>query len=202
MNLPHMRPVLVLILFVTIVFFAMSAQAAEEAGSSGKARDPLITESGFITGIGTGNITEGHYEPVLLIWHVGMDLKRYFPSLQGHKGTLSFYLEPQINPVFNPETEIEFGVGAGFQYMYPVMEPFSLYVLASTGPHYISVKTEDQASGFAFANYLGTGLYLHLIKNAALNIGYRYRHVSNANTKKPNSGIDTHLGIVGFSLFF
>jgi lipid A 3-O-deacylase len=199
MNLTRARLVLTFALLIMIAIFPMSAPAAEGVGSSS---GPLITESGFITGIGTGNIHEGHYEPVLLIWHIGMDLKRYLPSLKEHKGTLTFYLEPQVNPVLNPETEIEFGVGAGFQYMYPVLDRLSPYVLISTGPHYISVKTNDQASGFAFANYFGAGLYLYLTKNAALNIGYRYRHVSNANTKKPNSGIDTHLGVIGFSLFF
>jgi hypothetical protein len=49
---------------------------------------------------------------------------------------------------------------------------------------------------------VGAGFYLSLTRKVALNLGYRYRHISNADIKKPNDGIDSHIGLLGLSYFF
>jgi len=165
-------------------------------------RFPFITESGGIVGMGTGSIPEGNYQPILLIWHLAADLRHHVSSLKNHRGTLSVICEPQVNPVFDPRTDIEFGVGVGLKYMYPVTDRLSPYIMGSVGPHYISVQTEKQASGFIFADTIGAGIYYFLDKKSALNIGYRFRHVSNADLKSPNGGIDTQIGTIGYSVFF
>ena len=163
----------------------------------------LLTESGIIIGWGTGDIAESkHYEQVLLIWHLGCDLKRFIPELEDHQGTLSLYIEPQINPVFNPETDIEVGVGVGLKYMHPVTEKISAYAFGSTGPHYITVKTNEQANGFIFSDTIGAGIAFFLTEKSSLNLEYRFRHISNAGLVKPNGGIDNHFGTVGYSVFF
>src|SRR5512140_691607 len=112
----------------------------------------LFSESAFITGMGTSNVPEGHYEPILLIWHLGMDLNHYFATLKDHAGSLSFFIEPQLNPVFEPKTDFEAGMGVGMQYRLPLTERLSIYVLGMTGPHYISVVNRNQANGFIFAS--------------------------------------------------
>ena len=152
--------------------------------------------------MGTGGTSEGDYNPILLIWHLGSDLKRYLAPLNEHKGTLSFILEPQVNPAFNPRTDIEFGVGVGLKYAYPVTEKISPYIMGTVGPHFFTLKNEDQATGFVFANTFGAGLYFYLDKKSAINLGYRYRHISNAGIKDPNGGINTQFGVIGYSIFF
>ena len=162
----------------------------------------FFTEMGFITGFGSASIPEGNYQPIFLIGHFGVDLKRYFSGLKNHSGTLSVFLEPQINPVVNPQTDFEFGIGIGLQYMHPIIGNLSAYVLGSIGPHYISVVTTKQASGFIFADTIGAGFYYYLTKDSAINVGYRFRHMSNANLADPNGGIDTSSGVIGYSVFF
>ena len=93
-------------------------------------------------------------------------------------------------------------MGIGLKYMYPVTDRISPYIMGSVGPHYISVQTEKQASGFIFADTIGAGIYYFLDRKSALNIGYRFRHVSNADLKSPNGGIDTQIGTIGYSVFF
>jgi len=164
--------------------------------------EPFFKEIGFITGYGSASIPEGKYETIPIILHCGMDLSRFFPGLKGHKGLLTAYIEPQVNPVIGPEDDIEAGIGIGLQYQYPVTTFFSLYVNASTGPYYISVDTADQADGFIFGNHVGAGAYFFVNKNIAVNAGYRFRHMSNADTHEPNGGIDSHFGVIGISWFY
>lgn len=176
-------------------------KAGETLGAARLADRPWISEAGFISGYANASINEGHYETLLLIAHFGADINRFIPALRHHRGVLSFFLEPQFNPVLKP-TEIEFGLGIGLQYTYPLTEWISPYLLFVTGPHYISVDTTTQADGFNFSNAAGVGFYLPLTRSIALNCGYRYRHISNADLKKPNGGIDSHIGLLGVSFFF
>jgi lipid A 3-O-deacylase len=201
LNLRSAALLKMLIAFVTI-FSVNYAYCSEDVQKEGRASDRLFTEMGFITGFGNGSIPEGSYQPVFLIGHFGVDLKRYFSGLKNHSGTLSVFLEPQINPVVNPQTDIEFGIGIGLQYMHPIIGNLSAYALGSVGPHYISVVTSKQANGFIFANTIGAGFYYYLTKDSAINVGYRLRHMSNANLAEPNGGIDTNSGVIGYSVFF
>ncbi len=178
-----------------------TVKAGEILGSAQQAEHRWITEAGFITGYGRGSIDEGGYKTLLLIAHIGADINRFIPALRHHRGVLSFFLEPQFNPVLTP-SESEFGLGVGLQYAYPLTEWISPYFLVVTGPHYISVDTTTQAEGFNFSSAAGIGLYISLTKNIALNCGYRYRHISNADLKLPNGGINSHIGLLGVSFFF
>ena len=117
-------------------------------------------------------------------------------------GSLSIHLEPQFNPVIAPETDFEFGIGLGVQYTHPLTDRLSAYISGSAGPHYISVVTRDQANGFIFSSAIGAGLYFFITKNSALSLGYRLRHLSNAGFTTPNQGINSHFGVIGYSVFF
>jgi len=161
-----------------------------------------FTESTIITGYGTRDPAEGYYNYVSLIWHLGIDLKRFFPRLEQHHGLLSGYLEPNINPAFKPETEIEFGIGFGLKYMYPLTRMVSGYIMGSVGPHYITVETADQANGFIFSDIVAAGLTFFLTKTTALDLEYRFRHLSNARLKMPNGGVNSHMVAIGYSMFF
>jgi len=201
LNLRDAALLKILIVFV-IILSVNYAYCSEDVQKEGRSSDKFFTEMGFITGFGSAKIPEGTYQPILLIGHFGVDMKRYFRELKNHRGTLSVFLEPQFNPVFSPQTDFECGIGVGIQYMYPLADKLSIYILGSVGPHYISVVTSQQASGFLFSNVIGGGLYYYLTKKSAINAGYRLRHLSNANLAEPNLGINTSFGVIGYSVFF
>ena len=190
------------LLFSVLILFHGLAYGDEGSSERASINDRFLTESAFLTGVGTSEIEEGHYQPILLIWHVGVDLKKYFPKMKDWRGSLSVHLEPQFNPVINPETDFEFGIGLGVQYIHPLTDRLSAYISGSVGPHYISVVTRDQAHGFIFSDTIGAGLYLFITKNSALNLGYRLRHISNAGLAKTNLGINSYFGVIGYSVFF
>ncbi|MCD6487467.1 MAG: acyloxyacyl hydrolase [Syntrophobacterales bacterium] len=187
---------------IALIIFAVLATPDNAGATSGGTCCP-VTESGFLIGYGTGNVEEGKYEPVLMIWHIGFSLKE-FPSEQQEdcKNIISFYIEPQINPVTRPETDVEFGVGAGLKYMHHITNSLSAYFMASVGPHWVTVNTESQARGFVFSSTIGLGISVFVTDKSAVNLGCGARHLSNAGLEKPNGGINTYFGTIGYSVFF
>ncbi len=161
-----------------------------------------LSEIGLITGIGTGNSSEGHYHPILVTLRLAADVRKYIPTLDVPRGTLFLLCEPQVNPAYAPESNIEFGIGFGLQYNYHLSDRFSPYIMGTVGPHYMTLQDRDQENGFVFASTIGAGLCTHLDKKSVLYIGYRYRHLSNAGTHEPNNGINTHFFTFGYALRF
>ncbi len=189
-----MKKLVILFLVMLIVLITSAPLCAEDKLE--------LKEFGFITGFGRAPIPEAPYETIPFILHLGIDMARYFPSLKEHKGLLMAIFEPQINTTISPENDLEFGMGAGLQYQYPVTKYFSPYAMATFGPHYITVDTTTQAQGLLTCSYVGGGAYLYLNEHVAFNLGYRFRHLSNADTRKPNGSINDHFGVFGISWFF
>jgi opacity protein-like surface antigen len=48
----------------------------------------------------------------------------------------------------------------------------------------------------------GFGISYFLTDQVALNVGYRFNHISNAGTHYPNLGLNASLPYGGFSFFF
>jgi len=192
------------LVFATLMLLssAADARAADPSPAPILGKDSFFTEVGFITGFGYGTLTEGDYFPVPLIVHLGVDMKRWFPSLQDHRGVLTAFLEPQFNLVFGAEFSTEGGASIGLKYRYPLNDAVSVYGLYSAGFLLITVDTVDQANGFNFGSYVGAGVSYLVHRDTALNLGYRLRHVSNANLRSPNPGIDSNFLVVGFSVFY
>lgn len=202
LKLPRVRCLAVVLAWVFLLFPTAAAFSADEKPSPWLSKDGFFTEAGFITGIGYGTVTEGNYLPVPLIVHLGTDTKRWFPSLREHRGILTAFMEPQFNLVTGKDCDVEGGVAFGMKYRYPVTDVLSLYGLVSLGILYITVTTVDQVNGFNFVDAIGVGVNYAIMPGAALDLGFRLRHVSNANFRDPNNGIDTYMGTIGFMISY
>lgn len=55
------------------------------------------------------------------------------------------------------------------------------------------------ASQYNFTVYLGTGLEFRTGEHKAIQFGYRYHHLSNANISNRNPGVDTNFFYMGFT---
>lgn len=189
-------------IFVLLMVFVSDLEA-QNPGITIPKEKPLLRESGFIAGFGNTWIDHGQkVETMPMIWRFGLDAKELLPALKCLKGDWTIVLEPQVSPVLKPDKEIEFGVGVGIQYTCALSKKCHPYILAVIGPHFITAGTEDQTMGFIFSESVGAGVYLFLNRRMALNVGYRYRHLSNAGLSYPNGGINHHFGMMGFSCFY
>lgn len=187
---------------VVALLVVLLCQTHAGAAGADSVNSRAMNEMSFIAGYGEGSIAEGCYRPILLICRLGYDLQQSIPGLEGHRGSFSVYMEPQINPVVRPDADLEAGVGVGLKYLYPLTDTVSTYIFGSVGPHYISVVTEDQANGLLFADTIGVGLSLFLTDYTALVAEYRLRHLSNAHLGTPNGGINARFGALGYTVFF
>ncbi len=146
---------------------------------------------------------QGDYEYVPIFMDFGFKINSVL-GLADHKGTLQFLIEPFINPVLNPESGVEVGAGLMFKYSYPFWERVSPYIEAGAGPMYFGIDTYEQGeASFAFSDTGGAGLQIHLDDTKAINVGYRYRHISDAGVggEDTNGGINAQVVYAGVSFF-
>jgi hypothetical protein len=117
------------------------------------------------------------------------------------KNFLSWYLEPQFNLVNTGSNDFEFGMNIGLKNTVRINSNLIWYQFLGSGPHMISAKLKRQATGYIFSDNIGVGLLkrIHANKPLFFNLQLRYRHISNASLKRPNSGIDNVNIIVGIS---
>lgn len=137
------------------------------------------------------------YKPYQLLFYYN-----FANLLKGRKDDLYIYLEPQIVSVFfSPDDrgqEWEFGANLGLEYRLNFSDRTALIGAIGSGPHYITAKVEKQASGFIFSDNFTLGLKQTLGDGSTdLHLRTRFRHISNANLKQPNQGIDSWFVILG-----
>jgi hypothetical protein len=120
------------------------------------------------------------------------------------KDFVAWYAEPQFNLVKAGSTksgsfDYEYGLNLGIRNYIKINEGFYLYQMLGSGPHYISAEVVRQASGFIFSDNFAVGTFLRLNKKLFLNVQYVQRHISNANLKAPNGGINFYNVVIGVS---
>lgn len=185
-------PFLFLIIFFPIISSSKDVENLE-------VKENFLKSISFLTGYGGAKVKEGRYEVYHFNFQLGTDASNIFKKFKKEKGFLLFYIEPRYASSINPENDYEFGLGLGIKYLKPLREKFFYFLSYSTGPHYISLKTEDQARGFLFSHNIDLGLYFYFEEKRAFYFGYRFNHMSNANFRKPNLGINGNFLFLGFS---
>ena len=102
----------------------------------------------------------------------------------------SKYLNTASESNYTQGYELGFNVGVALRKRI-YKDYLSCYALLSTGPHYISGAPTRQIDGFIFSDNLFIGFDIKLVDNIYLNIRPGFRHISNAETRHPNLGINS-----------
>jgi len=124
-------------------------------------------------------------------------------GIEEHRGDLLFGLEPFINLISKPDDNVEAGLALFLKYDYPVTEKTDIYLEALAGPMYFGSDTKLQGDrGFAFLDQVGTGVKWHFADDKSVNLGYRFRHISNAGLREPNKAINSHAIIISLSKYY
>jgi lipid A 3-O-deacylase len=98
--------------------------------------------------------------------------------------------------------------GVGFapkiKYTFVALDRIRPYAEFAGGPFWTDLtgKIPEESSQFNFVLMAGFGVSYFLTDQAALNVGYRFNHISNAGTSYPNIGLNASLPYGGFSFFF
>jgi lipid A 3-O-deacylase len=78
------------------------------------------------------------------------------------------------------------------------------YAEFAGGPFWTDLggRIPTKANQFNFVLTGGVGVSWFIAPQAAINVGYRFHHISNAGTAFPNLGLNASLPFAGFSFFF
>lgn len=189
-----MRLTAFLIIFSSLVFHTtIEAQDSDPV----KANSKRFKTLGGLTGYGQSVNTDTRYEP---IYFMG-DFSWSFTKVPKKKDFVAWYVEPQFNLVRTPRPwDIEFGTNMGIRNYIKINDGLFFYQMLGSGPHYITAVVKRQANGFIFSDNLAVGAFTRLTrKNLFLNLQFRIRHLSNAELKNPNGGINTWNVLIGLS---
>lgn len=118
------------------------------------------------------------------------------------KGSLETGIEPFFQYYRTPEKATAQGVKATLRYHFLSASPIFPYAEVTAGPGGTSLKVLELRSTFMFVLEAGAGVGYFVTDGVALNLGYRFQHVSNGNTSRPNRGFNSDSGVLGVSFFF
>lgn len=117
-------------------------------------------------------------------------------------GALETGLEAWFQHYLEPHDANAEGLKAAVRYHFLGAGRLVPYVEANAGVGGTSLKVLEIRSTLNFVLEAGTGLSYFVTDNLALTAGYRFQHISNGNTERPNRGFNSDTGTVGVSYFF
>ena len=97
-----------------------------------------------------------------------------------------------------------FGFTPKIKYTFAALDRIRPFAEFAGGPFWTDLagKIPEESSRFNFVLTAGFGVSYFLTDRAALNVGYRFHHISNGGTRYPNIGLNASLPFGGFSFFF
>lgn len=175
----------------------VSVSAGEGLGVLGS--DSLGVHTGF--SVSDLNGRGDDYEVIPVVVRFGYDIDGWMAETLGiESGDWWFHLEPFFGQVVGPNNRIEIGCALMLRWAHGLGDlPLAMFIEGGAGPMYTTVETREQGTHFNFINYLGLGLAYGLDECLDIEMGVRYRHVSNAGMDSRNSGIDGCTGLVGLT---
>jgi len=163
-------------------------------------------ELGFLAGYGwamDGLKQEPDIEHAVFLPSFSIPLTRSEVGTSFFRGIVQYQLEPTIGAITVPHGRLEAGASLiGFKYNFTGLESrWSPYSNFGFGVMYEPIGPAVQGTNFNFVINTGVGVQYFIDDKTAVNFQYRYRHISNANIKEPNSSINSSFLLVGMSFF-
>jgi len=189
------------LLSLTFLFLCISLALADEGV---KPRSGLQGIE-FLTGYGKGGLrAQKAYQVAPFIVDLDFDFKQITKKIGFNPPSLvQFQLEPFMDWIYGPHSNIETGVGLMFKFgLVPDTWKFQLYIKGGSAPSFTSLKYREEADGFNFLSSGCAGFHYFITKKIALTAEYRYRHLSNAGRASPNRGVNTQLMLAGVAYTF
>jgi hypothetical protein len=117
-------------------------------------------------------------------------------------GSFEVGLEPLYQRYLDPNDAFFAGLGVTGRYHFLSLGRFVPYAEAAAFAGGTNLRVSEIDSDFTFLLWAGAGVSFFVTDRTALYAGYRWTHVSNANTDRPNRGVEAHTGVAGMSFFF
>jgi opacity protein-like surface antigen len=117
-------------------------------------------------------------------------------------GALELGLEPLYQHYTTPKPAFWAGLTAVGRYHFLGLGRFVPYVEGGAAAGGTDLRIPEIDSTLAFLVFAGAGASVFVSNTTALYAGYRFQHVSNANTSQPNRGFEANVVVGGVSFYF
>jgi Lipid A 3-O-deacylase (PagL) len=112
----------------------------------------------------------------------------------GIEGWFQYYLSPHEATAQGVKVAMRYHL-IGFGRLVPYLE-------VNGGAGGTNLRVNEIDSTFTFVVEAGAGVSYFITDTVALNVGYRFQHISNGHTSTPNRGFNSDTGIGGVSFYF
>ena len=121
-----------------------------------------------------------------------------------YRGQVSIGAEVVYIQFVEPVAAHGIGFAPRIKYTFVALDRIRPYAEFAGGPFWTDLagKIPEESSRFNFVLMAGFGVSYFLTDQAALNVGYRFNHISNGGTRYPNLGLNASLPFGGFSFYF
>ena len=155
----------------------------------------------FSLGIaGDGDGRHSEYSAILPQLNIG--LTDVLGENSWYRGNLDVVFEGEFLLAYEPQQGYTAGLGLLLRYNFLFSEQWVPYLEIGGGVGTLDFDLRDQADGLIFYPQAGLGMHYFLTDNFSADLGWRFHHMSNANTKMPNNSINASLLLLGFSWYF
>jgi hypothetical protein len=117
-------------------------------------------------------------------------------------GAFEIGLEPLYQQYTSPEFVYFAGLGLALRYHFLRLGRLVPYAEVAAFAGGTNLKITEIRSRFTFLLWGGLGASYFVTDRTAIYAGYRYEHISNGNTARPNRGLESNAGVLGVSFFF
>jgi opacity protein-like surface antigen len=151
-----------------------------------------------IAGQGDGR----HSEYAAILPQLGVGLSDVVGDESWYRGNLDFVFEGEFLIAYEPQSGYTVGLGLLLRYNFLFSQQWVPYFEIGGGVGTLDFDLKDQADGLIFYPQAGLGVHYFVTKNISADIGWRFHHMSNANTQYPNNSVNASLLLLGFSWYF
>ena len=121
-----------------------------------------------------------------------------------YRGQITVGGEVQFNQYVEPLSAYLVALTPTAKYTFLASDKLRPYVELGAGLVWTDLadRIPEKGSQFNFNLQAGVGVSYFVLPTTAINLTYRFQHISNAGTAHPNKGIDAGVALVGISKFF
>jgi opacity protein-like surface antigen len=192
--------------FLTTTFSISHAQESElnlEHFGYGKTYVGLQTGWGKAFSLGIAGQGDGrNAEYLAILPQLGIGLTDVLGEDSWYRGNLDAVFQGEFLAAYEPNS----GYSAGFSFLlrYNLLfsQQWAPYFELGGGVGTLDFDLRDQDDGLIFYPQAGVGMHYFLTDKMSLDLGWRFHHMSNANTTLPNNSINASLLLFGFSWYF